>query len=663
MILKPFLSSRVTKDNIRSYADPLLHQQRGRRRRGPWKISTWTTECGDVILAKGGGVGANSLAGPFQFDFSPEEEEGNSRGESIRSNNKGVHTIEIYPHIAWSGVSNRFRRVAGGLPQLWSRIKADPNSFLDRVATGAKIAVFAVIGVELFLVVRNIFKEAISEYRDTMAAEEDTTSLRGLLQGNSANGPVLSTSNVKLLLLWLEDPNKEARSAPPKDVSPAWMIPVAEELRECKAFSLADVQRILLKLTKGEALMLQSCLLPKRNMADIQDIGGLVGIKGTILKWLVSSLSGSRMTPSPNSTETHTNSSPFQDFVSDNTGPRSLCLWGPPGCGKSLLIRATANLSGLPTLVITPSMIQRKWYGESTERVRTFFKLVNTLGSCMVVMDEMDGLFMSRRDDDHEVTREIKTEWLQWWDGLAAETLGSTERTGSTRNRRVLFVAATNRPWDVDAAAWRRLGHRIYVGLPNFDDRMDLMRKWLKDLPQQPSSVLTFVAQATEGYPASDVHNVFVWACQNGPVARNDAHLEIEDFQKALVEVPATQFSAQYASQLRAFFSTHRQGTSSNTYFSQSPDSFSLNHQNNNMGHPSFGQSLSNYLPNEDGLLWQTPMGNFYQVQVPVDSSVIEAIQDILWSSLSDSEDHYWNDWEDFFSDFDDDSDSEDDCL
>jgi ATPase family AAA domain-containing protein 1 len=629
-------------------------RSRRRRRRGPWNHSRMM-DTGELLLAKG----SDSFCSPVAIDLGHDNRslDHNHRPNIFMENN--IKSIEIFPLVAWKTLSSFAREVAQKLTTMVSSVKS--NRLLDRLSTGAKFAVFAVIGVELFLIVRDIYCETINEYRDAMADDDQSNLFHGFLKGNGANA-VLSPANVRQLILWLQEPNKEARPLPPNDVSPTWMIPLAEELRECKALSLSDIQQILSRLSKAEAAILQTCILPSENKLDFQDIGGLVVVKATIAQWMSSSLSfpeESIASSLGSDTSDGEEISPFQKFVSKNIEPRSLGLWGPPGCGKSLLIRAIAKHSGLPTLVITPSLLQRKWYGESTARVRTLFKLIDTLGLCLVVMDEMDGLFMSRRDEDIEVTRELKTEWLQWWDGLARKTLSAPSTSPSFQHRRVLFVAATNRPWDVDAAAWRRLGHRLYVGLPNASDRYDLMRKWMRDLPPVHPQVLTFVVQATEGYTPSDLHNVLIWACQNGPIARKDANLELEDMGKALQVVDPTRFSTQYVSQVQGFLSSHHHGTDSTlTPVPSGYEKFSTQIQgeaNDSVvtGFPSPG------MPNRDGLLWETPMGNFYQLQVPVDPSVFDAIQNFFLNDQSDQEDFFWSDLEDD-DNLDEDADSED---
>jgi ATPase family AAA domain-containing protein 1 len=621
-------------------------RRRKRGRGGPWNLSRMD-------------MGAELTEGSFHLPSRIDSISHDDNHPPNIFNVNNIKSIEIFPLMAWKATSSLVRDVAQNLTRMMSHVTSDRLFYC--ISTCAKVAVFAVIGVELFLIVRDIFCEAVSEYRDAMSDQDKSTIFHGILKGNDANA-VLTPATVRKLILWLQEPNTEARPLPPNDVSPAWMVPLAEELRECKALSLSDIQHILLRLSKEEAVMLQSCLLPSKNKLDFQDIGGLAVVKNSIAQWMTSSLCVSKESiPAALGSETSDGDSisPFQKFVSNNSEPRSLCLWGPPGCGKSLLIRAIANHSGLPTLVITPSLLQRKWYGESTARVRNLFKLVDTLGLCLVVMDEMDGLLMSRREEDVEISRELKTEWLQWWDGLARETLSTRSTSPSPWQRRVLFVAATNRPWDVDAAAWRRLGHRVYVGLPNSNDRYDLLHKWMRDLPSVHPQVLTFVVQATEGYTPSDLHNVLIWACQHGPIARKDANLKVEDVGKAMQLVDPTRFSTQYVTQVQDFLSSRRHGTpSASTPLPSGYGPFS-SHVHGDLNDSVVAGLPQHAINNEDGLFWETPMGNFYQLQVAVDSSVFDAIQEFFRIDRSDQEDIFWSDLDDYDR-LDEDSDSDD---
>ncbi len=466
---------------------------------------------------------------------------------------------------------------------------------------------------------------------------------------SSGHPPILSPTEVQKLVLWLGQPRHIRQTRPPPRIPAApWMVSVAQDLDDsCPALTMREKYRILSQLSRPDASLLQACLLRHPSNGGVTTtnndndfttadhppmdrVGGLVKVKAAIRRWVQSATA---LQPQPSSTMSvsaatdPTKLSPYHKLVSgDSGGLQGMVLWGPPGCGKSLLLRSISQQSGLPTLVVTPSLIQRKWYGESNLRVRTLFGLIRTLGSCVVILDEVDGLFQTRRDDDQEAGRDLKTEWFQWWDGVVSSSSSapSSSPSGSPQHK-VLIVGATNRPWDVDPAAWRRLPHRLYVGLPNAEDRFDLLLKWTSDLPRLDPLVIKSLVASTEGYTPSDLLQVLKWACQVGPMARNDTNLTMEDVQRALAEIAPARFSARYVQELQQFMGCHPQ-TAGSTADSGRPGAMQ---PPSNGGTPRPSGEV-------DGYCWETPFGNFYQFQVHVDPDVLGTIQELYWNYIHD---------------------------
>mmetsp|Transcript_13415 Transcript_13415/g.28204 ORF Transcript_13415/g.28204 Transcript_13415/m.28204 type:complete len:391 (+) Transcript_13415:583-1755(+) len=383
-------------------------------------------------------------------------------------------------------------------------------------------------------------------------------------------------------------------------------------------------------------------------MADINnDIGGLFAAKSATHQLLSSSLSAWR--DSYNNPSIPKNSSPYTKFFVNGNGRNDMVLWGPPGCGKSLLIRAISKSSGLPTLLITPSLMQRN------KSLEALFSLIKTLKSCVVVLDDLDGLFLTPQGNDRDhydaATRNFKNEWLRRWDELFASTSSSPDGDDDSVSKKcVLTVTATSRPWDVDTAAWKRLPNRIYVGLPNVEDRYDMLKKWSTELPPIEESILQYFVSVTEGYIPSDLYRVLHHACQIGPMAREDTKLTVDDVRVALSTVLPTRFSMQYIQQLQHFVGGNGSttGHTPTTHQYQSPAS-------GGGGLDYFSPDAVQPLPYcENGYCWQTPLGNFYRFQIPVDSQVLAAIQTILLHSFEWSSDEEWD-----FSDYDDDDDDD----
>ncbi|XP_048338387.1 outer mitochondrial transmembrane helix translocase-like [Sphaerodactylus townsendi] len=111
--------------------------------------------------------------------------------------------------------------------------------------------------------------------------------------------------------------------------------------------------------------------------------------------------------------------------------PRGVLLYGPPGCGKTLLAKATAQASGCRFINLQASTVTDKWYGESQKLTAAVFSLATKIQPCIIFIDEIDAFLRNRSDSDHEATAMMKAEFMSLWDGL--ET-GPNCQVPSSRN-------------------------------------------------------------------------------------------------------------------------------------------------------------------------------------------------------------------------------------
>ncbi|RKP11565.1 P-loop containing nucleoside triphosphate hydrolase protein [Piptocephalis cylindrospora] len=217
--------------------------------------------------------------------------------------------------------------------------------------------------------------------------------------------------------------------------------------------------------------------------------------------------------------------------------PKGLLLFGPPGTGKTLIGKCIASQSGATFFNISSSSLTSKWVGDGEKMVRTMFAVARRHQPAVIFMDEIDSLLSQRTDKDVESTRRIKTEFLVQFDGC-----------GHSRDTdRILIVGATNRPQEIDEAARRRFGKRLYIPLPDRDSRITMARHLLRD---QVHSVdeegLGLIGDRTEGYSGSDMDGLCREAAL-GPIRdiQDIVHVRLdevrpmtlEDFVVALTQV------------------------------------------------------------------------------------------------------------------------------
>ncbi|PPD97089.1 hypothetical protein GOBAR_DD05877 [Gossypium barbadense] len=180
---------------------------------------------------------------------------------------------------------------------------------------------------------------------------------------------------------------------------------------------------------------------------------------------------------------------------------KGILLFGPPGTGKTMLAKAIANEAGASFINVSMSTITSKWFGEDEKNVRALFTLAAKVAPTIIFVDEVDSMLGQRtRVGEHEAMRKIKNEFMTHWDGLLTKA-----------GERILVLAATNRPFDLDEAIIRRFERRIMVGLPSIESREMILRTLLS---KEKAENLDYkeLTTMTEGYSGSDLKNLCVTA-------------------------------------------------------------------------------------------------------------------------------------------------------
>ena len=183
--------------------------------------------------------------------------------------------------------------------------------------------------------------------------------------------------------------------------------------------------------------------------------------------------------------------------------PRGILLFGPPGCGKTMLAAAVANEVDAVYFEVDASNIMSKWLGEAEKKVAKLFKAArehNKNGKPVVIfIDEIDALLGVYSSEVGGEVR-VRNQFLKEMDGLLEKD----------SKHHIYVVGATNKPWKLDDAFVRRFNKRIYIPLPNKEARLELFKLYTKSLKLGEDVDIEKLAEMTEGYSGSDIRDIAV---------------------------------------------------------------------------------------------------------------------------------------------------------
>lgn len=189
-----------------------------------------------------------------------------------------------------------------------------------------------------------------------------------------------------------------------------------------------------------------------------------------------------------------------KDLFSDSQltqPPKGVLLYGPPGCGKTMIAKATAREAGCNFINLDLSILTDKWYGESQKLAGAVFSLAVKIQPCIVFIDEIDSFLRNRSVQDHEATAMMKSLFMTLWDGIVTDPQNV-----------IIVMGATNRPRDLDPAIRRRMPAVFHIPLPSEAQREDILKLILSEESVADNVDLKKVASETEGFSGSDLREL-----------------------------------------------------------------------------------------------------------------------------------------------------------
>lgn len=200
---------------------------------------------------------------------------------------------------------------------------------------------------------------------------------------------------------------------------------------------------------------------------------------------------------------------------------KGILLYGPPGCSKTLMVKALATEAELNFLAVKGAELISMYVGESERAVREVFRKARAASPSIIFFDEIDSIASSRKNELNVLATLLN------------------EMDGFEELRNVLVVAATNKPQQIDPALMRpgRLDNIVYVGPPDEETRMEILQNWIARSRVIDVNPTDLAGAMTEGFSGAELTSICQTAGEYAMDAGRD-HIIFEDFTKAIDDTP-----------------------------------------------------------------------------------------------------------------------------